>query len=90
MNSSSWEEKIAGVVGWIILTLTILAVIWLWFLTPKPEVDLYRTKDDLTPVSISGLETKAKKAIEGLKNNSGIPIPEPTGKMGRPDPFASL
>ncbi len=39
------------------------------------------------PVDISGIKNQAIKIISKYQNNSGIPIPTPTDKMGRENPF---
>lgn len=41
-----------------------------------------------TPVDISGIKTQAEKLIQSRENNAGIPIPVPTEKLGKPDPFS--
>ena len=40
------------------------------------------------PVDVSGIKTQAEKLIQSRENNAGIPIPTPTEKLGKPDPFA--
>ena len=41
-----------------------------------------------TPVDVSGVKAQAEKLIQSRENNAGIPIPTPTDKLGKPDPFA--
>lgn len=40
------------------------------------------------PVDVSGLTANAAKLINGLENNSGVPIPAPTAKLGKTNPFS--
>lgn len=74
-----------------VLSLLVLALFgWAWFQGQKPSFESFQSSEDLTPVNVIGLESRAEKLLEGLKNNSGIPIAEPTAKEGRADPFAAL
>lgn len=41
-----------------------------------------------TPVDVSGIKTQAEKLIQSRENNAGIPIPTPTDKLGKTDPFS--
>lgn len=41
------------------------------------------------PVDISGIKSQAEKLIQSRQNNAGIPIPTPTEKLGKPDPFSN-
>lgn len=41
-----------------------------------------------TPVDVSGIKVQAEKLIQSRENNAGIPIPTPTDKLGKPDPFS--
>lgn len=40
------------------------------------------------PVDVSGIKVQAEKLIQSRENNAGIPIPIPTDKLGKPDPFS--
>ncbi len=87
-NTFSQKAMLIFSVGLLVIIIAVFA--WTWFGSVHPSADTYKTSENLTPVSLSGLETNAKTLLDGLKNNSGIPIPEPTSKEGRADPFASL
>lgn len=39
------------------------------------------------PIDISGIKDQADKIIRSRENNTPIPIPDPTGKMGKSGPF---
>lgn len=41
------------------------------------------------PVDVSGVKSQAEKLIQSRVNNASIPIPAPTGKLGKPDPFSN-
>jgi hypothetical protein len=90
MSENSFSDKAMLIVSVSLMVLVLAGFAWVWFGTARPGVDQFTSTADLEPVSISGVESKAKTLLDGLKNNSGIPIPEPTAKMGRPDPFANL
>jgi hypothetical protein len=87
-NSFSQNSMFIFSIGLLVVTIAVFA--WIWFGTSRPSADAFRISEDLAPVSVAGLESNAKTLLDGLKNNSGIPIPEPIGKEGRADPFASL
>lgn len=90
MREVNFSEK-AMLVFSIALSALVLALFaWAWFSVEQPPVDNFRSSEDLSLVNVAGLESQAAKLLEGLKNNSGIPIPAPTAKEGRADPFAAL
>ena len=89
MKQSTLSEKAMVVISLLLLAVVIGLFSWIWFGGARPSPDTFASTENLKPVSVVGLES-AKKLIDGLKNNSGIPIPEPTGKEGRADPFADL
>ncbi len=90
MKQNTFSDKAMLMVSLALLVLIIVTFVWMWFWPSRPPVASFKTSDNLQPISVAGLETRAQKILEGLKNNSGIPIPEPTSKEGRDDPFASL
>lgn len=40
------------------------------------------------PVDLSGISEQAKTLTSGAENNANLPIPAPTSKLGRVNPFA--
>jgi len=90
MKSNTFSEKSMILFSFSLLIIMIAMFLWLWFGSNRPSDEAFRSTEDLSPVSIVGLESRTKTLFEGLKNNSGIPIPEPVGKEGRVDPFADL
>lgn len=90
MKQSTFSDKAMIIFSVALLALVISLFAWMWFGGSKFRADTYKATQNLQPVSVAGLETRAKTLLDGLKNNSGIPVPEPTAKEGRADPFASL
>lgn len=90
MNSKTFSDKTLAVSGFVMLAVFLAAFTWLWFKTQRPDESIYRTSVNLEVSDLSGVEKRASDLLDGLTNNSGIPITVPAGKMGREDPFASL
>lgn len=44
--------------------------------------------DDLKPIEIESVKQDAENVLNGLEKLSDIPIPVPTGKMGKEKPFS--
>ena len=61
---------------------------WLWT-TSKTEVEgvVPATTSTYTIVEIESVKKEAVDILAGLENKAGIPIPIPTEKMGRPNPY---
>lgn len=90
MIDKAFSNRTIFAIGLILSLAVIIANVWLYFSYPRPSSDSFKSSDDLTPVDISTVATDGKKLLEGLVNNSGMPIPVPLEKMGRPNPFADL
>lgn len=75
------------VVGVLILVATIGTFAYLVLKSVNTGKDLASTSQIYTPVDISGLKTQATKLISERSNNAGLPIPVPTEKMGKANPF---
>jgi len=90
MSEDRFSNRAMTIVGLLLLILVAGAFLWLWFGYPRPDPEIYKSTTNLEPVDVSKVQSQGKTLLEGLKNNSGIPIPEPTGKEGRADPFAAL
>jgi hypothetical protein len=90
MKNNTFSDKAMTVVSLTIMLAIVVSFFWLWFGYKRPTAESFKSLEDLTPVSLSNLESRATTLLSGLKNNSGIPIPEPTSKEGRTDPFADL
>lgn len=90
MSEGRFSDRSMAIVSIILAVIILAAFIWLWFGYQRPSPEIYRSSADLQPVDVESLSTRGKTLIEGLKNNGGIPIPEPIGKMGRADPFANV
>ena len=90
MSERSFSGRSITIASLVLLILVVGAFVWLWFGCQWPSAEIYKSAANLEPISVAGVESQAKTLLEGLKNNSGIPIPLPADKMGRVDPFASL
>ena len=90
MSERKLSDKAMMIIAAMIFLATVIAFVWLWFGYQRPDQQQFQSGSNLTPVDVSGVDSKGKTLLDGLKNNSGIPISAPTGKMGRTDPFASL
>ncbi|OIN88822.1 hypothetical protein CO019_01100 [Candidatus Berkelbacteria bacterium CG_4_9_14_0_2_um_filter_42_30] len=90
MSENSFFDRSMTIVSLVLLVFVVAAFVWLWFGSQRPSAEIYKSAENLEPVTITGVESRAKTLLEGLKNNAAIPIPEPTGKEGRTDPFAAL
>ncbi|TSC94331.1 MAG: hypothetical protein Athens101428_317 [Candidatus Berkelbacteria bacterium Athens1014_28] len=90
MTEKTLSNRTVVFIGLVLSLIVVVANIWLYFSYPRPSVDSFKSTDNLLPVDISAVATDGKKLLEGLVNNSNIPIPEPSGKMGRSNPFADL
>jgi len=86
MNSN----KIYSTLSFIILGLTIFGFIWL--------IAVANTKTAVTSfvdvryqtVEIESIKKDVTDLLSGRQNVSGMPIPEPSNKMGKDNPFSSL
>ena len=90
MKQNTFSDKAMTVFSIALLAVVVALFLWLWFGSARPSASDYRTSENLQPVSVSGVSDESQTLLNGLKNNSGIPIPEPISKEGRADPFASL
>ena len=63
----------------------VLAVIYL----RAADVDEVLDVQFISSTDVATLESKAKTLISGRENTAGIPIPTPTQKMGKTNPFSS-
>jgi hypothetical protein len=90
MSESTFSNKTFLVSGFVMMIVVLASFAWVWFKTPRPDESIYRTSANLQIPDISGIEKRASSLLEGMTNSGGIPIPTPTEKMGREDPFASL
>lgn len=90
MSENTFSNKTLAVSGFVLLGIVVAIFLWVWFKIPRPDENIYRVEVNLYLPDISAIDKKASTLLEGLANNSGMPIPEPSEKMGREDPFASL
>ena len=79
-------KSISTIGGLVFLLATAGAFYWLWSQSknynPSPPIS-----DNLVPVQIESVKKDADDILNGLVNNSAIPIPAPIEKMGKANPF---
>lgn len=71
------------------MALTVGIFVWLWSTTNINNASL-AVPENLKPVEIESVKAEAETLIQDLTNNAGLPIPVPTGKMGRENPFTGI
>lgn len=47
------------------------------------------TSESFVTLDISGVKEEAASLVAGRENNASIPLPVPTSKMGKTNPFSS-
>ena len=45
------------------------------------------SSESYAPVDVTAIKGQADILIKARENNAGIPIPDPIGKLGKPNPF---
>jgi hypothetical protein len=71
----------------VFLVVVLYAIFAVWRIANTVELNL--TANYSVGPEFSGIEQKATKLLSGLENNAGIPLPTPTDKMGKSNPFTS-
>jgi hypothetical protein len=80
-------NKTIGLIASLIFALaTIGGFYWLWTLSKDFTIKT-TVADDMRPVEIDTVKDQAVSLLAGLNNVSGMPIPTPTNKMGKTNPF---
>lgn len=74
------------VVSLVFAVITVGAFFWLWRISTNFVVDT-AVADNLKPVEINTVKNDATSILSGLSNTASIPIPTPTEKMGKANPF---
>lgn len=70
----------------IFATTTIAMFYWLWTLTGTVSTE-FAVAENLKPIEIESIKKEANTLLEGLSKVSDMPIPTPTEKMGKTNPF---
>jgi len=79
-----------GVIASLIFLIgTIGGFYWVWSQTKIFTVDS-TVASNLKPVEIASTKTEAINLLSGLQKFSDIPIPVPTEKMGKANPFEKM
>ncbi|MFA7244442.1 MAG: hypothetical protein WC080_04095 [Patescibacteria group bacterium] len=70
----------------IFLTIAIVGFYMIW--KNNSSISVQNTASYIT-LDISGVKDEAETLVQGRENNAGIPLPDPTTKMGKANPFAN-
>jgi len=73
----------------IVLIFTIFGFVWLFSLASTKNIDTNDIDARYQKVAIDGIKKDIMDLLSERQNASGMPIPEPTNKMGKEDPFSS-
>lgn len=84
------KKKTLGLIASLIFALaTVGGYYWLWTVSLNAEVtpSSVATTSTYAVVEIESVKKEAVDILNGLENRGNIPIPVPTEKMGRPNPY---
>ena len=82
------NKKFAGLIASIMFAVVTAGVFyWLYSTTSKGAAPATTTSSSYSVVEIESVKTEAVDILSGLENKSGIPVPTPTDKMGRVNPY---
>jgi len=81
-------KNISLIASLVFIIATLGAFYWLWTMANNYEVDK-TVAENLKPVEIESVKKEATTLLSDLEKNSDIPIPVPTEKMGRENPFTN-
>lgn len=80
-------NKLIGLIASLVFALAAVGgFYWLWMQSSNFTVQTV-IADDMRPVEIDSVKNQAVLLLSGLNNVSGMPIPTPTNKMGKANPF---
>lgn len=82
------KSTIGIIASMLFMMLTIGAFYYLWS-GQMSQAESANTADvaPFAVVDISGIKDEATKITTGYENNAGLPIPAPTAKLGKTNPF---
>lgn len=81
-------KTISLIASLIFIIVTLGAFYWLWTIANDLKIDK-AVAENLKLVEIESVKKEATTLLSDLEKNSDIPIPVPTEKMGRENPFAT-
>ncbi len=83
------KKSSLGMIGSVLFIIIVVASFYsIWSKSNNPGKSSVKTVvNTYAPVDISGMKAQAVSIISEYENNSGIPIPTPTEKMGKVNPF---
>ena len=80
-------NKLIGLIlGLVFFLATAGGFYWLWLQSKNFTVKT-TVADNMKPIEIDSVKNQAVLLLSGLNNVSGMPIPVPTNKMGKVNPF---
>lgn len=84
------KSVVSTISAFAFLLLTVGSFYYVWSSSTKNQSTV--TSDNSSVIStdvadISGIKDQASKLTIGAENNAGLPIPEPTAKLGTTNPF---
>lgn len=83
------KSSMSTIFAIIFLTLIAGGYYWAWS-SVMPSSDSSAGTEismELEVSDISGMKEQANKLISGMENNANIPLPVPTEKLGKTNPF---
>lgn len=82
------NTKTIGVVASIIFAVLVVGGYFvLWTMAQSYPQDL-PVADNLNPIEIDSVKKDAENVLNGLQKVSDMPIPVPTNKLGKENPFS--
>jgi len=82
------RNTIATITALLFAVATAGGFYWLWTIS-KTGVSTASPDTTYAIVEIESVKTEATNILTGLENIAGIPIPVPTAKMGKTNPFVN-
>lgn len=83
------KSSLGTIVAIIFMFTTIGLLYYFWSSSLKSAQNNAVPATTYVPVDVSGMKTEAAKLTSGAENNAGIPIPVPSTKLGKPNPFVA-
>jgi hypothetical protein len=80
------NKLISLILSLVFALATVGGFYWLWTQSKNFTVRAV-IAENMKPVEIETVKTKAVSLLAGLNNVGGMPIPVPTSKMGKANPF---
>ncbi|MCL5410322.1 MAG: hypothetical protein M1324_00500 [Patescibacteria group bacterium] len=82
------NTKTISVVASIVFAVLVVGGFFALWTMSKSYPQNLPVSDDLKPIEIDSVKKDAENVLSNLEKNSDIPIPVPTNKMGKENPFS--